>query len=176
MNSQRFPLASIGFALALPLTSACASTPAARSQAVASDKLVRDLQGTSCVGLKSSDNVFGVVDGECLCYDPPWDGGTRRPNEAEEQARSDFDGVLLCRKKVGATPSAADLSAVDPRSCPAIVPSGGFACSDHDQMLRNGYCLYVAADMKALVHERCVSGRWAIVSEDEVRLETMNRP
>ena len=43
-------------------------------------------------------------------------------------------------------------------------------------MLRNGDCLYVAPDMKQLVHDRCERGHWREVPESEIQAERMNRP
>lgn len=130
------------------------------------------LQRAGCVGEKNAVNVIAAKDGQCLCYDPPWEGGVRPPNERERELRHDFDGVFLCRPAPGAPPS----SAFDAAHCPVVQPAAGTACSAHEAMLRNGDCRYVAADMKTLVHLRCDAEHWREISEDEVQRERMMRP
>lgn len=119
-----------------------------------------ELQRAACVGDKGAENVVVAKDGECLCYDPPWEGGVRPPNERERDARTDFDGTFLCR--VSGHPE------IDRAYCPISQPAVGDACSPRDQMLRNADCLYVGPDMKTLIHARCDEGRWREVPQAEI--------
>lgn len=161
---------------------ACAHTPApprladapapGASAADVESTTVEKLQRRECVGQKGAANVIAAKDGQCLCYDPPWEGGVRPPDERERERRQDFDGVFLCRPSPGTPPS----SASDGRYCPVAQPVAGAACSARDAMLRNADCLYVATDMQTPVHLRCEAERWREVPEAEVQRERMTRP
>ena len=151
--------------------SACGRSPASASRDHAALQSVAQLQRGECVGNKNADNVVAAKDGQCLCYDPPWDAGVPPPNEHERDARPDFDGFFLCRANPGVPAS----SMLDPHHCPIAEPAPGDACSANDQMLRNGDCLYVGADMKSLSHTRCDAEHWRAVPQAEVDRERTMR-
>jgi hypothetical protein len=178
-----------GIAPLFALLAACASGPPTASAQVAArfprGASINELSATRCIGQKATsvhappENRVTLRDGTCLCYAPPWRGGVPDPEEREKQARSDFDGVFLCRP-AGAQPPATPGGDAEPgaedRLCPKRMPIATAHCSVEAARLRNGDCLYLAEDLENPTYFRCDRGVWGRRNPREVDDEAAKIP
>lgn len=171
------PMIHRGACVLVVVIAACAPAPAVgppvatRGQPRAPALPVAQLQHQPCVGEKHDDLVV-AADGQCVCYEPRWEGGVPRPGDREREHRRDFDGLFLCRQ----TPGKAPLRGRDARHCPLQQPVASEPCSEQEALLRGGDCLYVLPDMKQIVHARCQGTAWREVPDAEVEAERLSRP